>query len=165
MEANEGAEMTATDFWTAVHSLGFAPATNITVTEDPEPAAYRVKGTTQDVTDCAHGHTNLKKTVILATLDADGTETGIIHLGVDCAARVMRTTETRIRNTAATADAERAEKVAWATDLIAVYGPVEGDIRATATVFFGRNPHMRDRVRASVWVGTQLAKARTILAA
>ncbi len=153
--------MNATEFWTNVHNLGF------TCTETPAeaPAAYRIKGTTQDITDCAHGHTGLKKTVILATLDTDGTETGIIHLGTDCAAKAMRTTETKVRNTAATADAERAEQTEWARGILDTYGPVEGDKRATAILFFTRNPHMRDQIRASEWVGPQLAKARAILAA
>jgi hypothetical protein len=127
--------------------------------------AYRIKGTTGDVDTCAFGHTGLKKTVALAVLDADGNEGEIIYLGTDCAAKVMRTTETNIRNAASAADHERAEKVEWATEFVATYGPVDGDRRATAQLFFSRNPHARGTVTASEWVGKHLAEARAILAA
>jgi hypothetical protein len=116
--------MTTTEFFAQMEALGFQPAEElgITVVEDPEPT-YRIKGTTEDVTNCEWGHTNLKKTVALAVLDSDGNETGtIVYLGVDCAAKAMRTTETRVRNAAASADTVLAEANSWAAEMLAYYG-------------------------------------------
>lgn len=128
-------------------------------------ASYRIKGTTGDITTCDHcGRDNLRKTVILATLDADNNEEDILHFGVDCAARATRRTQTAIRNAATAADNERAEAIALAEQTIAIYGPVEGDVRATAELFFARNPHARGRIRASVWVAKALVDARAVLA-
>lgn len=128
-------------------------------------ASYRIKGTTGDITTCDHcGREGLRKTVILATLDADGAEQEILHFGVDCAARAARRTQPAIRNAATAADSERAEAVALAEHTIATYGPVEGDLRATAELFFTRNPHARGRIRASAWVAKALADARAVLA-
>lgn len=50
---------------------------------------YRVKGTTNDVTDCdLCGRVELKGTVVMATLDADGNEFGEVgYFGTSCAAK------------------------------------------------------------------------------
>lgn len=129
-------------------------------------AKYRIKGTTADVTECAFGHTGLKKTVALAVLDADGNEGEIIYLGTDCAAKVMRTTETKVRNEAATADSEHAAKVVRAREILDTYAPVEhADARTKADLYFGRNPHMRTLVSARDEIAGMLANARATLAA
>lgn len=131
-----------------------------------EMTGYKVKGTTGDVDTCAFGHTGLKKTVALAVLDADGNEGEVIYLGTDCAAKVMRTSETKVRNAATTADSERAAKVGRAREIIATYGPVEhADARTKADLYFGRNPHMRTLVSARDEIAAMLANARAILAA
>lgn len=128
--------------------------------------AYRIKGTTGDVDTCAFGHTGLRKTVALAVLDADGNEEEVIYLGTDCAAKVMRTTETKVRNAAAEADSEHAAKVARAREILDTYAPVEhADARAKADMYFGRNPHMRTLVSAREEIAGMLAWARDILAA
>ncbi|MFE7624295.1 hypothetical protein [Streptomyces sp. NPDC057509] len=51
--------------------------------------AYKVKGTTDEVTDCELcGKAELKGTVVLATLDADGNEDGgLCYFGTSCAAK------------------------------------------------------------------------------
>ena len=51
--------------------------------------AYRIKGTTDDVTNCELcGKVELKGTVMLAPLDADGNEVGeVSYFGTSCAAK------------------------------------------------------------------------------
>lgn len=51
--------------------------------------AYRVKGTTDEVTDCELcGKVELKGTVMLVPLDADGNEDGeVSYFGTSCAAK------------------------------------------------------------------------------
>lgn len=51
--------------------------------------AYRVKGTTDDVTDCELcGKAELKGTVMLVPLDADGNDDGeVCYFGTSCAAK------------------------------------------------------------------------------
>jgi hypothetical protein len=128
-------------------------------------AQYRIKGTTGDVDTCAFGHTGLKKTVVLAVLDADGNEEEIIYLGTDCAAKVMRTTETKVRNAAAAADHELAANAGRAREILDTYAPVEhADARTKADLYFGRNPHMRTLVSARDEIAGMLAWARGVLA-
>lgn len=129
-----------------------------------EMTGYKVKGTTGDVDTCAFGHTGLKKTVALAVLDADGNEGEVIYLGTDCAARVMRTSEAKVRNAAAAADGERAAKVVRAREILDTYAPVEdADARTKAGLYFGRNPHMRTLVSARDEIAGMLAWARDVL--
>jgi hypothetical protein len=46
---------------------------------------YRVLGTTDEFTTCdLRGRTNLKSTIALAMLDADGNETDVVYYGSDC---------------------------------------------------------------------------------
>lgn len=78
--------------------------------------AYRVKGTTDDITTCdCCGRTNLKKTVILAMLDADGNQEDQTYYGTACAAKATAQTSTAIRNAAASADTTLADARRWAT--------------------------------------------------
>lgn len=125
---------------------------------------YRVKGTTDDTTTCERcGKPNLRGTVVLSVLDADGNEESVAYFGSDCAARVTGRKAQAIRDAAAAADRKLAGAMAVAREHLAVYGPVEGDLRATAEVFFTRNPHMRTRCRASEVVAEMLAAARKTL--
>jgi hypothetical protein len=73
---------------------------------------HKIIGTTQDVTDCeCCGRTDLKKTVIVAILDADGNTTGVAHYGTVCAAHATKRTAKQITNEANAADAaQRAAK-------------------------------------------------------
>lgn len=140
-------------FWGTVHSLGYTP------TGEPHTTVttYTIKGTTDDVTDCANGHTGLKKTVVLATLDADGNETGTIHLGCDCAARAMRTTETKVRNAAAAADHHLADARAWATHTLDTFATL------TPADYLAANPRVGTETIAARLLARTINEAKKIL--
>lgn len=130
-------------------------------------AAYRIKGTTGDVTDCeACGRRGLRKTVALAPLDADGNECDAVYYGVDCAARALGRLWTAVRDEAAAADGKRTRELPTAHDILAVYGPVENaGVREKAALYYSRNPHMRDRgVKATEEIARMLAWARSVVA-
>lgn len=81
-----------------------------------EVQVFKVLGTVDDITDCDQcGRDDLKSTVALAELDADGNETGgILYMGSDCAAKAAGWTQTRVRAEVKAADAAKreAERVA-----------------------------------------------------
>lgn len=61
--------------------------------------AYRVRGTTDDVTACGWcGREDLKSTVIMEVLDADGSTGDVIYAGSDCAATLAGRTQKAIRS-------------------------------------------------------------------
>lgn len=77
--------------------------------------AYTVKGTTDEVTTCELcGKAELKGTVVLATLDADGNEDGgVCYFGVSCAAKAAGWTQREVRaGVKAAEDSKRAAE--WA---------------------------------------------------
>lgn len=80
--------------------------------------AYRVLGTTDEITVCGLcGRDELKGTVVLAVLDADGNETDVVHFGASCGAKAAGWTTKVVRDTAKAADKARrdAEQAArWA---------------------------------------------------
>ncbi|MFE7397983.1 hypothetical protein [Streptomyces sp. NPDC057557] len=85
--------------------------------------AYRVKGTTDDVTTCELcGKQELKGTVVLEALDADGNEEAVCYFGVSCAAKAAGWTQREVRAGIKTAaDEERARQRAerdamWAAE-------------------------------------------------
>lgn len=76
--------------------------------------AYRVLGTTDDVTECEHcGRTELKGTIRLGVLDADGNVEDVTHFGAVCGAQAAGWTAKDIRKQATAADraAREAERV------------------------------------------------------
>lgn len=75
--------------------------------------AYRVLGTTDDFTTCELcGRSDLKGTIVLAVIDADGTDSGeIVYYGSDCGARAAGWTHREIRERAREADCRAAEAV------------------------------------------------------
>ncbi len=137
-------------------------------------AGFAFRGITDECTDCGCcGRSGLKRTVILEVLDADGGTGEAVNYGVDCAARALaasnpsqRITSTLVRNLAGAAESDWQARAQVARDRIAAYGPVENaPIREKAALYYGRNPHMRDRgVKASVEVAALLASARAVLA-
>lgn len=68
---------------------------------------FKVRGSNDEVTTCeCCGRENLKKTVMLEVLDADGNGTGQIErYGVDCAARAAGWTQGEVRKAVRRADA------------------------------------------------------------
>lgn len=79
-------------------------------------ARYVAKGFTDDVTTCEHcGRADLKGTVRMAAVDADGGEDGETYMGVVCAAKMAGRKAGDIRTEAARADRQRDREVreAW----------------------------------------------------
>ena len=73
---------------------------------------YKVLGTTDDVTECEHcGRTDLKGTIRLGVLDADGNVEDVTYFGAVCGARAAGWTTKDIRKAAKTADDAYAD--AW----------------------------------------------------
>ena len=67
--------------------------------------AYRVLGTTDEVTECEHcGRVDLKGTVRLGILDADGNVEDVTHFGAVCGARAAGWTAKDLRRAATAAD-------------------------------------------------------------
>jgi hypothetical protein len=72
--------------------------------------AYRVHGTTDDVTTCdLCGRVELKMTVIMIALDADGNDIEAEYFGVDCAAKAAGWTQRKVKTDAKAADTARRE--------------------------------------------------------
>lgn len=66
---------------------------------------FRVKGTTDDVTECELcGRQELKGTVVLAVLDEDGNEEGVVYYGSSCGAKAAGWTTKEVRDAAKAAD-------------------------------------------------------------
>ncbi|GAA3473869.1 hypothetical protein [Nonomuraea roseola] len=60
--------------------------------------AYRVHGTTDDVTTCdLCGRVELKMTVIMIALDAEGNDLDAEYFGVDCAAKAAGWTQGKVK--------------------------------------------------------------------
>lgn len=68
--------------------------------------AFRVKGTTTDVTTCDQcGREDLRGTTVLEILDTDGNGTGdMVYYGSDCAAKATGWTQAQVRRDARAAD-------------------------------------------------------------
>jgi hypothetical protein len=90
------------------------------MTTDTARKVYKVLGTTDEVTECEHcGRTELKGTIRLGALDADGNVEGVTYFGAVCGARAAGWTTKEIRKSAsdavrAAAEAERAARQAAA---------------------------------------------------
>jgi hypothetical protein len=70
--------------------------------------AYRVLGTTDDVTECqCCGRADLKSTVMLGILDADGNVEEVTYFGSACGAKAAGWTTKFVRDAAKQADRER----------------------------------------------------------
>lgn len=128
---------------------------------------YRIKGTSNDVTNCdCCGRDQLRRTVALAVLDADRNETETVYYGTSCAARAMAITSRKVTQQAGAADMHRASAARHAEEIIATYGPVEtAPVREQAALYFGRNPHMRGKATATDEIARILSEARMALAA
>jgi hypothetical protein len=106
---------------------------------------YRVVGLTDEATTCEQcGKEHLKRTVILAILDADGNPTEAVYMGTTCAGRATGTPSKRIGQQADAAMRTAARRVAWAQEKLGIFAGVAGDDVAAAALWFRRNPHMRE---------------------
>lgn len=99
--------------------------------------AYRVLGTTDDVTTCELcGRVELKSTVALQPLDPDGGADGEpVYFGSDCAARAAGWTQKEVRKAAGAADRARVEAERQRRNAIDWYVSNDRDVqRARAAV-------------------------------
>lgn len=79
-------------------------------TETTARKAFKVLGTTDEVTECEHcGRVDLKGTIRLGELDADGNVEGVTYFGAVCGARAAGWTTKDIRKAASAADRAAAE--------------------------------------------------------
>ena len=98
---------------------------------------YRMIGTTDDVIDCAKcGRPDLRMTVVLELLDAEGNSEGVTYYGTSCAAKVLadrgvRTSAREVRTMAQQAQQRRATQAAYGQERLDYYGiPADGEIPA-----------------------------------
>ena len=102
-----------------------------------------MKGITDACTTCGCcGRQDLKRTVAIVPLDADGNEDGDpSYYGTGCAATALRRTQTWITNTANAATLKHNDQDSWACRVVSVYGPVEyGTVTEKRVAWFSRNP-------------------------
>jgi len=79
--------------------------------------AYRILGTTDDVTECELcGRTELKGSIVLAVLDADSNEAGIVYYGASCGARAAGWITKDVRTKAKAADDAKREAARLAAE-------------------------------------------------
>lgn len=117
---------------------------------------FRVLGTTDDITVCDQcGRDDLRSTVVLAELDADGNEIGITYMGSDCGANAAGWTQTRVRAEARAADKARrdAERAAQRAAFDAKTDRETADLIEWAAEVYG----VHATTRAEVFAGVQAA--------
>lgn len=129
--------------------------------------SHRVRGTTDDVTTCQQcGKPELRGTVILDILDADGNTADVTYVGSTCAAKMTggRTTGVKIRQQAQAADHRRRQAVEYAREQLSWWEPIENDRVAIRELYFKANPSARGHVNAPQRVAEILAGAREVIA-
>lgn len=73
--------------------------------------AFRVDGTTDDITTCNQcGREDLHTTVVMVHLDAEGNDDGTSYMGSECAAQAAGWTQAKVRKLASAADRAAKEK-------------------------------------------------------
>lgn len=132
---------------------------------------YATRGTTDDVTTCQIcGKPELRGTVILAILDADGNTEDVTYAGTSCAAKLAsgRTgrsvTAAQIKRDADGANYRRQRAVADAVEKLGWWEPIEFDRRAILDQYFTANPSARTKVNAIERVAEILRDARECIA-
>jgi hypothetical protein len=89
-------------------------------------ARYRYIGVTDDCVECQRcGKADLKSTIVLAILDAEGNDSEVTYYGSSCAARALGRTgrgqAAKILTEAQAAQRQLAQRVAFARELLAFY--------------------------------------------
>ena len=120
----------------------------------------RYIGTTDNVTDCEHcGRTDLRSTVVLELLDAEGNGTGdVVHYGTTCAARALaprgiRTTAARVRDDAAAAGRLTRTLGSYAAERLARYSGPDA-----VELFRDGNRRWGTELRSHEWAAQALAE-------
>lgn len=148
------------------------------VASTPCTTTARFIGTTDDVVECERcGKPDLRATVILELLDADGNGEGIAYYGSTCAARALtdrgeRTTGARVLKAARAARARTLDAADLARERLANYGlPVDGEptpaeLERAALRFATWHSHARWAATAdwTACVDEMLADARRCIA-
>lgn len=109
--------------------------------------AFRVLGTTNDVTACdLCGRAELKGTIVLASLDADGNEDAVVYYGASCGAKAAGWTTKDVRKAAKDADADaRKAYRAWSDAETSYFCQIRdaalgADARPVAVMDWSRTP-------------------------
>lgn len=103
---------------------------------------YRAMGTTDEVTTCEIcGKPELKGTVILAILDADGNREATVYAGATCAARRVggNVTAKKIRDAASGANLKRRLAVEFSREIVDHYAPFAHNAYALAHAYAKAN--------------------------
>lgn len=136
-------------------------------------AKYRMIGTTDDVIDCEKcGKPELRMTVVLEMLDADGNGEGVTYYGTTCAARALaargvRTTAAKVRDEARFAQQQRERDRDYALQSLAVFNlPLDGVIdpevwQAAVLLFQDRNRQWGTTKRPIEWAEQSLTECMT----
>lgn len=141
---------------------------------------YRMIGTTDDVVNCQRcGKPDLRMTVVLEMLDADGNGEGVTYYGTTCASRALATrgvkrTTADLRNEATAAERQRRWTRTHAEEMVEFYAiPADGDLSAdrweeTVDLFRRHNPSTsgpRSRAWAEQALGEAIVRWRAALTA
>lgn len=123
-------------------------------------ATARYIGTTDDTTACEHcGRVDLKMTVVLELLDAEGNGAGeVVYYGSTCAARALaprgiRTTAARVRFDAEVANRQTIERAEYAANRLARYSGPDA-----VEMFRDSNRQWGTELRSVEWATKALAE-------
>jgi hypothetical protein len=113
---------------------------------------HRYVGVTDESTQCDQcGRTELRSTVVLYTLDADGNDDAVVYYGSSCAARALGRTgrgqARKVLDEARSARYRLAGEVEAARTCVARYVDVEGDDRKLRWRFYENHANAR-------WIGS-----------
>ncbi|MFF8717528.1 hypothetical protein ACF07T_39950 [Streptomyces sp. NPDC015184] len=133
----------------------------------PEPK-WKLEGVVDDFQcDCC-GRRGFKRLVAMMPLD-DGNEAGTadetVYYSPSCASLALGWKQTKVIDTARTAQSKRDRNDSYARWVISIYAPVEfapADVQAHA--YYGRSPRPWDEAEAVKGVAKRLAWARAMLA-
>lgn len=103
-------------------------------------ATFRVQGITDETTTCeCCGRVDLKRTVRLVELDADGNDLDAVYYGTGCAAKAAGTTSYQIRTAAGVADNLADAAARWAREALDIFpGLPVAEYMAANPFFAGR---------------------------
>jgi hypothetical protein len=126
----------------------------MTTTAATKSLAYRVLGTTDEVTECELcGRQELKGTIVLAVLDADGNDEEVVYYGASCGAKAAGWTTPAVRKAAK--DADQAKRDAEHADRMAKMAAED----ALFVEWLFVNYNTRDRIEAAKMRGERTAIA------
>jgi hypothetical protein len=115
--------------------------------------AFRVAGTSNDVTTCELcGRDELKGTVVLYALDADGNPEAVEHYGTSCAAKAAGWTQREVKSRAKAADTAKRDQERAVKDAAsrAAYAYAQNALAAWSLTTYGiTDVHVAARLAGS----------------